>query len=132
MPMTRQNFQNVRDTIIMPNDPLGMDLYLVDYQGVPIDLREENGTTDLKFTVVSRVGGWWQSTILYGETQEFVKASIGISIINPETGRIFLRSDSGVLNFLDGYNYTVQKKGQNAPNSAYRTVARGFIEVFNR
>jgi hypothetical protein len=132
MLMTRQNFQNIRDTIIMANDPLDMDLFLVDYQGFPINLREDSGTVDLRFSIVSMIGGWWQSVILQGMMQASTNQNIYITIVDPDKGRIRLQTDGGVLNFLDGYNYTVQMKAQADPDSAYKTIARGFIEVFNR
>lgn len=138
MLMTRQSFQNIRDTIIMANDPLDMDLFLVDYQGFPINLNEtvpigeDPRRFDLRFSVVSMIGGWWQSVILPGSAQASTEANIYITILDAAKGRIRLQTDGGVLNFLDGYNYTVQMKAQADPDSAYRTIARGFIEVFNR
>lgn len=132
MLMTRQNFQNIRDTIIMANDPLDMDLFLVDYQGFPINLRETSGAVDLRFSIVSMIGGWWQSAVLQGMTQASTNQNIYVTIVDPDKGRIRLQTDGGVLNFLDGYNYTVQMKAQADPDSAYKTIARGFIEVFNR
>jgi hypothetical protein len=134
MLMTRQSFQNIRDTIIMADDPLDMDLFLVDYQGFPIDLRgvDTIGFVDLRLSIVSMVGGWWQSVVLSGAVPATTQQNIYITILDAANGRISIRTDGGVLNFLDGYNYTVQTKAILDPDSAYKTIARGFIEVFNR
>lgn len=132
MLMTRQNFQNIRDTIIMANDPLDMDLFLVDYQGFPINLRSGGSTVDVRLNIVSMIGGWHQSVVDPGSVQFNTNANIYVTIIDADKGYITIRTDGGVLNFLDGYNYTVQMKAPTDPDSAYKTIARGFIEVFNR
>lgn len=132
MLMTRQNFQNIRDTIVMANDPLDMDLFLVDYQGFPMNLRSGGGTVDLRFSVVSMIGGWWQSVFNPGSVQYNTNANIYVEVLDADKGHVRISTDGGVLNFLDGYNYTVQMKAPSDPDSAFKTIARGFIEVFNR
>lgn len=134
MLMTRQNFQNIRDTIIIPGDPLDMDLFLTDYQGFPLDLRGEDGIgfQDLRFSIVSMIGGWWQSVFNPGSAQYNTNANIYIQILDGSKGYVRIYTDGGVLNFLDGYNYTIQIKSPADPDSAFKTIARGFIEVFNR
>lgn len=132
MLMTRQNFKNVRDTIIMSGDPLDMDLFLIDYQGFPINLRSGGGTLDLRFSVVSMIGGWWQSVGNPGSAQFNTNANIHVEVLDADKGRVRLTTDGGVLTFLDGYNYTLQIKAPTDPDFAFKTIARGFIEVFNR
>lgn len=132
MLMTRQNFQNIRDTIIMANDPLDMYIYLIDYQGFPINLRSGGGTVDLRFSLVSMMGGWWQSVLSPGSAQYNPNANIYITVVDADKGYIRIQTDGEVLNFLDGYNYTVQMKMPSDPDSAFKTIARGFVEVFNR
>lgn len=134
MAMTRQNFQNIRDTIIMPNDPLDMDLVLIDYQGFPISLRAGATSVDLRFTIVSQIGGWWQSVILTNGAMPIGNPNdpIAIEITDPDKGAVTISTKGGVLNMLDGYNYTIQIKQPSEPDTAYKTIARGFIELFNR
>jgi hypothetical protein len=132
MLMTRQNFQNIRDTIIMANDPLDMDLFLVDYQGFPISLRSGFNTMNLRLSIVSMIGGWWQSVVDPDTAQYNPNGNIYIDVLDVDKSHIRIRTDGGVLNFQDGYNYTVQMKAPADPDSAYKTIARGFIEVFNR
>jgi hypothetical protein len=132
MLMTRQNFQNVRDTIIMAGDPLDMDLYLVDYQGFPLNLRSGGGTLDLRFSLVSMIGGWWQSVLSPGSVQYNPNSNIYITVLDADKGYVRIHTDGGVLNFLDGYNYTIQSKVPSDPDTEYKTIARGFVEVFNR
>ena len=134
MAMTRQNFQNIRDTIIMPNDPLDMDLVLIDYQGFPISLRAGAVSVDLRFTIVSQIGGWWQSVILTNGAMSIGNPNdpIAIEITDPDKGAVTISTKGGVLNMLDGYNYTIQIKQPSDPDTAYKTIARGFIELFNR
>jgi hypothetical protein len=130
--MTRQNFQNIRDTIIMPNDPLDMDIYLVDYSGVPINLIYNLTTADLKLNIVSKAGGWWQSVVDIDSAEYNPDGNIYIDILDAGKGHIRIRTDGGVLNILGGYNYTVQMKQPPDPDTAYKTIAKGSIEVFNR
>lgn len=134
MVMTRQNFLNTRDTIIMPNDPLDMDLVLIDYQGFPISLRAGATSVDMRFSIVSQIGGWWQSVILSNGVLPVgdVNDPIAITITDPDKGGVTISTLGGVLNMLDGYQYTIQMKQPGTPDTSYKTVARGFIELFNR
>ena len=134
MVMTRQSFQNIRDTIIMPNDPLDMDLVLIDYQGFPINLRAGTTSADLRFSIVSQIGGWHYTVILKNGALPVGADNdpIAIAITDPDKGAVTISTKGGVLNMLDGYNYTIQMKQPAEPDTAYRTIARGFIELFNR
>lgn len=132
MLMTRQSFQNIRDTMVMPNDPLDMDLFLVNYQGFPISLRFGGSTFDLRLNITSVIGGWRQSVTSPGSPTHNADSSVSIKILDADKGYIQIKIDGEVLNLLDGYNYVVQMKQPVDPESAFKTIARGFIEVFNQ
>jgi hypothetical protein len=132
MVMTRQSFLNTRDTIIQPNDPLDMDLVLIDYQGFPLNLRDGASVVALRFSLVSQIGGWWMSVVNSATPNYNPGMPCAITITDPDKGAVTITCEGQVLNMLDGYNYTIQKKMQADPDTAYKTVARGFIELFNR
>jgi hypothetical protein len=88
---------------------------------------------NLRLTIVSQIGGWWQTAyndpLLMPAT---TLPNISIVVTDPDKGAITIATSGGVLNMLDGYQYTVQMKQPTDNDAAYKTVARGFIELFNR
>jgi hypothetical protein len=132
MVMTRQSYRNTRDTIIVPNDPLDMDLILVDYQGFPISLVDGSEIKDVRFTVSSMIGGWWASVTNLGSPTYNPQAQMEVIVGDAEKGHLTIKVLGDVLNILRGYLYRVEVKSKADPDTSYKTMATGRIELLNQ